>query len=92
MAASRLDFLDDAVWNAEREAVEVTAVIAESERPRHVRCVIGAEALDELIRAPGHLPPVRLVRDFEPTLTRAAARRYDSRVDEIVLGRRDVRT
>ncbi len=92
MPASQLDFLDDATWNAEREAVEVTAVVPDSARPRHVRCVIATEALAALTRAPGELPPLRVFRDFEPTLARAAARRYDPRAGEIVLGRRDVRT
>lgn len=89
---AQVDFLDDATWNAEREAIEVTAVVPEAARPRHVRCVIAAEALNALTRAPAALPPLRLFRDFEPTLAKAAARRYDPRAGEIVLGRRDIGT
>jgi len=92
MSAAHVDFLDDATWDAEREAVEVTAVLTHDGRPRHVRCVIGREALDALVRAPGELPPLRLFRDFEATLAKTAARRARADADEIVLGRRDVRT
>ena len=92
MAGTHVDFLDDATWDAEREAVSVTVVLARDGRPRHVRCVIAREALDALVRAPGTLPPLRLFRDFEATLAKAAARRARADADEIVLGRRDVRT
>lgn len=92
MTVDQVDFLDDVAWDAEREAVTVTAVLNAQGRPRHVRCVIGREALDALVRAPGDLPPLRVFRDFEATLAKAAARRAHPETPEIVLGRRDVRT
>lgn len=91
MTATYVEFLDDAAWDTEREAVVVTGVLRVDGRPRHVRCVIAREALEALVRAPAELPPLRVFRDFEATLAKTAAQRARADADEVVLGRRDIR-
>lgn len=91
MTATDIELLDDATWNAEREAVEVTAIVKAPGPQRRVLCVVAQEALDELVRAPAPLNPVRLVSDFETRIAAAAARRVDLRSPEVVLSRRDFR-
>lgn len=90
MTLAKVDFLDDATWNDEREAVEVTAIVASEGAQRRVTCVISKEALDSLVRTPSALPLLRVFRDFESGLAKVAARRQDNRADEVVITRRDV--
>ena len=85
-----LRFLDDARWNPERECVEATALIAGMDGEMRVTCAVAREALEGLVRASGHLDPIRLFRDFEGTLARIAGQRHDPRIGEIVITGRDI--
>jgi len=90
--AVEVRFLDDARWNAERDCVEVTAVVAGDQGNWRATCAITEDALGTLVRLSGTADPVRVFRDLEPQLARAAARIARAPTPELVLTRHDIVT
>lgn len=88
--AKDIVFADDARWNAERECVEVTAIVRLGGGERRIPCAIAREALEHLVRLPSPADPLRLFRDFESALGQIVARKVGPATPEIAVTRRDV--
>lgn len=82
-------FLEDARWNAEREAVEVTAVAHVAGGERRIPCAIAREAIENMVRLPSPPEPLRMFRDFEAQFARIVARKLRTNLPEVVVTRRD---
>lgn len=85
-------FLDDAAWNAERECVEVTALVAPPGGcERRIRCAVSWEALESGVRLASPGDPLRLFRDLETRVAQVVARKLRPNDPEVVVTRRDIR-
>jgi hypothetical protein len=90
-ARPEVTLLEDGRWDPERECVEVTALVTGEGAPRYVPCAVTLEALESRVTTPSPADPLRLLRDFEPEVAAAVARKAATQAPEIVITSRDIR-
>ncbi|WP_161958786.1 DUF1488 family protein [Ferruginivarius sediminum] len=90
-AQPEVTLLEDARWDAERECVVVTALVAGEGAPRYVPCAVSLEALESRVTTPSPADPLRLLRDFETEVATAVARKVSAQAPEIVITSRDLK-